>query len=153
MTPEQPPVLPVEAYPIASYGEARHTTPDAIRNDSTENAHLLYISGLIIGTPRGADDTRLRAGIDISRRISQAAERYGSELRAELERRERERQAELAAAAERTTHGVHPYPDGVEPFVEVTPEAARLLGPVEPVDDTCRTLTLPQYEETVDAAQ
>ncbi len=103
--------LPDSAYPSASYADGRHLTPRVIFATSTELAHLLYIGGQIIGTPRTADDTRLSAAIEMTQALSAASERHGAELRAELERRERDRQALTADATSAPSERSHPYPD------------------------------------------
>ncbi|GIH76168.1 hypothetical protein [Planobispora longispora] len=97
--------FPADAYPPALYSASQHTTPDTIRVESTEDAIIVWLTGLMIGVPRTADDTRLHAALDSAWRMGQALERYGSEIRAELERRERERAAEVLAAAARATKG------------------------------------------------
>jgi hypothetical protein len=107
MTPE----LPDSAFHTSSYADGRHLTPRTIFATSTELAHLLYIGGQIIGTPHVADDARLRAGIVMSHALSEAAQRYGANLRAELELRERDRQALTAHAASAPAERTHPYPD------------------------------------------
>lgn len=119
--------LPPQAYPVASYAENRPATPDMVRADATETAFMLWICGLMIGTSRDADDTKLRAGVDLSHRISQAAQRFGAEQRAELERRERDRQAELSQAATRAIERPHPYANG-HTIEAMSPEMAELLA-------------------------
>ncbi|GIH69477.1 hypothetical protein [Sphaerimonospora thailandensis] len=91
--------IPAEAYPVAVYSGHRHATPDTIRVEVAESTVLLWIDGLMIGTPLDADDTRLRAAIDTAYATSQACERYAAIVRAELERRDRERATAPAEAA------------------------------------------------------
>ncbi|RCG21945.1 hypothetical protein DQ384_36410 [Sphaerisporangium album] len=99
--------LPIDAFPRAVFASDQRAVPEAIGVDQGEHTITLRAAGLMLSTPRQADDTRILGSIEAARLISQAAERYGALLRAELERRQREQQAELAHVSERG----HPYPD------------------------------------------
>ncbi|MDH2425738.1 hypothetical protein [Sphaerisporangium sp. TRM90804] len=107
--------LPAEAFPLAIYSADRHATPDTVHAQESEQALMLWISGLMLSTPRSADDTRLHAAIDMSRAIARAAERHGAQLRAELERRDRERQADKAEAAVRAAEAARRHADTSPP--------------------------------------
>lgn len=101
--------LPPEAYPYAVYSSNRRATPDQMRVESTETSICMWIDGLMIGVSRTESDTRLQGALNTSLHLSQAAERFGSLVRAELERRERTRQSEpIEAAMRAAAHATHP---------------------------------------------
>lgn len=140
------PELPPTAYPAVVYADDIRVTPDRIGVHETEHAIDLVIAGARLSTSKHADDARLSAAMETSYQISRDAARHADLLRAEVDRRERQRKADMAAAAERAAQGTHPYANGhAEPVVDAE-HARSLLGPAEPVDDTCRTLTLPTVE-------
>jgi len=99
-------MIPDEAYPAAVYSGDAHITPATIRVDASETAFVLWIAQLMIGVSRTADDTRLQAALQVSEAISQSAERLGAYVRAELERRERERAADPTTLALRALQAI-----------------------------------------------
>jgi hypothetical protein len=100
----QHPSFPADAYPRAVYASDRHITPDTIRVEASKDALMLWVSGLMAGVPRDADDTRLQAALHLAWHLRQTAERFGAMVRAELEQRQRERTAEPIAAAMRAAN-------------------------------------------------
>lgn len=102
--------IPADAYPVAIYSSDQRATPDQFRAESSENALILWLCGGMVGVSRTADDSHLNAALDSAYAASQAAERFGALVRDELERRQRARQAEPAAAAMRAAEHTNPYP-------------------------------------------
>ncbi|MEV3980773.1 hypothetical protein [Nonomuraea sp. NPDC049758] len=93
--------LPAEAYPVAVHSADRHLTPDSVRVESTEAALMLWIGDMLIGVPLDSDDTRLQAALNLAWHTRSVIERFGAQVRARLEERERERAAEPTLAAMR----------------------------------------------------
>lgn len=115
--------LPPEVYPVAVYSSTQRATPDRIRVQATETSLVLIVDGLMIGVGRDEDDTHLHAAINTAMAISQSAERFGAQLRAELERRARLREAEPVHAAMRAAYAA----DRGDPLAD------ELAHPVAPV--------------------
>lgn len=112
--------LPPEAYPVAVHSSDMRATPDQFRAEASETAIILWMCGGMIGVARTADDTQLQAALASAYAASQAAERFGAQVREELGRRERARQAEPAAAALRAAEHAHPAPPAASMPIEAT---------------------------------
>lgn len=100
-------MIPADAYPRAVYGSDQRLTPSEIRPEITDHAVLLWIGGLLIRTPRDADDTQLTAGADIAHRIAMAAEQHARACEDLLAQRAAARAAQTDQAAE-TAAGAAP---------------------------------------------
>src|SRR5690606_10260449 len=111
-----PVTYPREAYPVAVYSSDTRAALESIRVESTADSVMLWICGLMIGASRGMDDTHLEAAQETAWAISQAAERFGAQIRAELEKRQAAREAESSAAAMRAAARSAEAPDHYPTF-------------------------------------
>ncbi|WP_433445686.1 hypothetical protein [Nonomuraea sp. CA-141351] len=101
---------PADAYPVAVHAADRRVTPDSVRLESTPEALMLWIGDTMISVPLNGDDTKLQAALNLAWHTREVVERFGAQVRAQLDDRARARANEATAAAIRAVENpARPY--------------------------------------------